>query len=52
MNWIKILQTLFALGPEALQFIEALLAAINGTPGTAEHAAALAKLQALSTPKE
>lgn len=53
MNWNTILNTLkiiFALGPEALSFIEALLAAINNAPGTPEHTAALAKLQTLSTP--
>lgn len=53
MNWtnvLNVLKLIFALGPEALSFIEALLAAINSTPGTAEHNAAMTKLQTLSTP--
>ena len=48
MNLLQILQLVFTLGPEALAMIEAILAAINSTPGTQAHTDALSRLQALA----
>ena len=44
-EWILILQSILALAPGFLTFFEGLFGAINATPGTPEHAAAISKMQ-------
>ena len=46
LNWLQIVQLVVALGPGVLALLEGILAAINSTPGTPEHAAALARAAA------
>jgi len=54
MNSLSILQLIFALAPQGItavqdliKLIEGLTGAINGTPGTPEHTAAVQTLSAI-----